>query len=117
MGDDTRPVFVSQNLFGGRGTVRVQELLAQQKATSIASVLACELEPGGSVGTHVQQQYDEVVIFNAGIGSAEVNGQARDVGPGVVLALPCGATLMLNNPGPDALQYYIVKAVPAVESP
>ena len=75
------------------------------------AVLACELEGAGSVGAHVQQEFTEVLIVIEGEGMAQVAGSRLLMQPGVVLEIPLGQTLALENTSPRSpLRYLIVKA-------
>ena len=104
------PHDVRQALFGGSGAVRVWSLVAGPRAP-FAAVLACELDPGGRVGAHVQQLHAEVVIVVEGEGRVSVNGAVALVGPGGVVELPLGETLALENGSNDRpLRYLIIKA-------
>lgn len=97
-------------LFGGRGTVRVWPLVATPKSP-FAAVLACELEPGASVGVHVQQQFPELVIAVSGHGSVSVDGAACAFVAGGVVELGLGQTLSICNGSHDEpLRYLIIKA-------
>jgi uncharacterized cupin superfamily protein len=90
--------------------VRVWDL-APSPALPFAAVLACELEPGGSVGTHLQEHFSEIVIGVEGLGSLLVNGAPAELRPGSVAELPLGHTLSITNQSGDApLRYLIVKA-------
>jgi quercetin dioxygenase-like cupin family protein len=101
---------VRSALFGGRGEVRVWNLLAEQ-AEPFTAALWCELAPGGSVGPHVQQEFPELIIGLSGHGQASVNGEPRDLEPGQSVFLPLGAVLALENRSPaEPLRYLIVKA-------
>jgi len=101
---------VREALFGGKARVRVWDL-APTPATPFAAVLACELEAGGSVGTHLQEHFPELVIGVEGTGSVEVNGARSDFGSGRVVELPLGHTLAIANDSATApLRYLIVKA-------
>lgn len=105
------PSFVRAALFGGQGSVQVWDLLRGAALPPFMAVLGCELEPGGSVGRHQQQQFPEVVIGLAGEGEAEVDGQPRRLGPGDVVHLPHGAVLAIRNrSSAEPLRYLIVKA-------
>jgi quercetin dioxygenase-like cupin family protein len=98
-------------LFGGSGVVRVWALVDAPR-TPFAAVLACELEPGASVGTHVQQQYPELVIAIAGAGSVRVDGAPRGFGAGSIVELSLGQTLSISNASnEEPLRYLIVKAL------
>jgi quercetin dioxygenase-like cupin family protein len=104
------PHDVRRALFGGSGEVRVWNLVAAPRAP-FAAVLACELDPGGRVGAHVQERYAEVVIVIEGEARVTVNGQASPVGPGGVIELPLGAILAIDNGSNEQLlRYLIIKA-------
>ncbi len=97
-------------LFGGRGTVRVWNL-APQPLAPFTAILACELEPGGRVGEHLQQEFPESVIVIQGQGRAQVSRRPVAVAPGSVIFLPRGETLSLENASTtEPLRYLIVKA-------
>ena len=105
------PPDVRDSLFGGQGRVLVWDLLEGRAAPPFTAVLSCVLEESGSVGRHVQHEYDEIVIGLTGYGEAKVNGVPQPFGPGAVVHLPLGATLELVNEAPDkSLHYLIVKA-------
>jgi quercetin dioxygenase-like cupin family protein len=106
------PPRVRTDLFGGRGTVLVWDLLRGAAAPPpFRAVLSCELAEGGRVGRHKQDDFDEIVIGIDGCGEARVDGHAIPLGPGAVVHLPLGASLELVNERNDApLRYLIVKA-------
>lgn len=98
-------------LFGGRGAVQVWSLLGTADAPPFSAVLACELDPGGSVGAHVQEQDPEIVIGLEGDGEARVDDRPLPLGPGDVVHLPLGAVLSLTNRSTETpLRYLIIKA-------
>lgn len=75
------------------------------------AVLACELDSGGRVGPHVQEEFAEVVIVVEGAGVAQVAGAPVPLEPGVVVEVPRGHTLALENGSSlRPLRYLIVKA-------
>lgn len=103
--------WVRSDLFGGRGDVRVGDLLGKHAAPPFAAVLACELAPGGSVGVHHQQEAHEIVIGVSGTGSASVGSETTALVSGSVVYVQHGATLALENLSPsEPLVYLIVKA-------
>jgi glyoxylate utilization-related uncharacterized protein len=109
--DRARPHDRREGLFGGSGAVSVWSLCDTGPAPPFGAVLACELEGGGSVGAHVQQECAEVVIVLEGEGVARVDGAPRALRPGVVVELRLGQTLALENASPErSLRYLIVKA-------
>lgn len=98
------------DLFGGAGVVCVWSLL-RSAAPPFSAVLACELDPGGNVGTHIQQRDSEIVVCLAGEGTATVDGQAQRMRPGSVAYLAFGKSLAIRNDSSHApLRYLIVKA-------
>jgi mannose-6-phosphate isomerase-like protein (cupin superfamily) len=108
-----RPSSRHDALFGGRGEVRVVDLLGDRSPPPFAAALACELDPGGAVGMHVQTECCELVIFIEGRGVVVAGPSRTTVGPGSVVPLPLGMSLAIENTATDApLRYLIVKAVP-----
>ena len=102
---------VRRDLFGGRGEVRVTDLLGTRAAPPFAAVLVCELAPDGVVGAHRQQEHPELVIGLGGDGEATVDGVLHQLGPGDVVHLPLGSVLALRNRSDaEPLRYLIVKA-------
>ena len=111
MFDRDRPHDVRNALFGGQGAVRVWSLVGRAPLLPFRAVLACELDPGGSVGAHVQQEYPEIVVFVDGEGIARVGGAPANVGAGSVVELALGQTLAIENASAEApLRYLIIKA-------
>jgi quercetin dioxygenase-like cupin family protein len=108
-------VDVRTELFGGRRAVRVWDLLGARAAEPFSAVLACELEPGGSVGAHRQLREPELVIGLDGRGEARVDGRAEPLGPGAVVHLPLGARLELENLSDDVPLAYLIVKVRALE--
>ncbi len=97
-------------LFGGEGDVFVQDLLGGAAAPPFHAALACELSPGGSVGRHVQQAHDVLLIVLEGEGRARVDDQPVALSAGIAVHVPFGKTLSLTNPGAQPLHYLMVKA-------
>jgi quercetin dioxygenase-like cupin family protein len=103
--------FQRDGLFGGTGSVRVWDLLRGTAALPFTAVLGCELDAGGSVGRHRQDEYPEVVVGLEGDGEADVDGRTSPLGPGDVVHLPLGSVLALRNRSQtEVLRYLIVKA-------
>ena len=94
--------------------MQVWSLLGQHQLPAFSAVLSCELEAGGSVGAHLQQVADEIVVVTEGMGTARVNGAEQTLRAGTVVWLPLGAQLELQNDSDsDPLLYLIIKAAPA----
>jgi len=97
-------------LFGGQGTVAVWNLM-KGAAPPFSAILACELEPRGLVGPHVQQRDPEIVIGVEGEGIATVGKDTISLTPGVVVHVPHGRRLSLQNVSEtEPLRYLIIKA-------
>ncbi len=80
-------------------------------AEPFTAVLRCELEPGGSVGNHVQQEFPEIVVGTGGNGAAFVDGTELPLREGDVVSLPRGSVLsIVNHSTTEPLRYLIVKA-------
>lgn len=110
MNSSKAPHLIHTDLFGGRGQVLVWSLLAGP-AEPFTAVLRCELEPGGSVGNHMQQEFPEIVVGTGGEGSAFVDGTELPLRDGDVVSLPRGSVLsILNRSQTEPLRYLIVKA-------
>jgi len=102
---------VRSALFGGRGTVKVWNLLGATSTPPFSAVLACELEAGGRVGVHAQQRDPEIIVGLGGNGVAIVDDTSHPLGPGSAVYLPFGSRLSIENSSADeALSYLIVKA-------
>jgi mannose-6-phosphate isomerase-like protein (cupin superfamily) len=100
-----------ERLFGGKGAVLVWSLCDSGPRPPFGAILACELEGAGSVGAHVQQEFAEVLIVVEGEGVARVGRSPMVIQPGVVVEIPLGQTLALENASPEhPLRYLIVKA-------
>ncbi len=111
MWNRSRPHDRRERLFGGSGAVLVWSLCDSGPRPPFGAILACELEGAGSVGTHLQQEFAEVLIVVEGEGVARVGGSPAAMQPGVVLEIPLGQTLALENASPEhPLRYLIVKA-------
>ena len=111
MWNRSRPHARREGLFGGSGAVRVWSLCDAEPAPPFGAILACELEAGGSVGAHLQQEFAEVVIVLEGEGVAQVGGVPVAMQPGAIVEIPLGRTLALQNGSAErVLRYLIVKA-------
>lgn len=108
--DRSVPHDTRHELFGGKGSVRVWAL-TPAPALPFTAVLACELEAGGSVGPHVQDQFPEIVVGVSGRGSTSVNGLAVAFMAGSVVELARGQVLsIVNESAWEPLRYLIIKA-------
>ena len=112
--DRSLPHTERRALFGGKGTVRVWALTASP-ALPFTAILSCELDPGGSVGTHVQEHDPEIVLGLSGEGRARVDGEPQRLCAGLVVELALGRTLAIENDSTEVpLRYLIIKAKSAL---
>jgi quercetin dioxygenase-like cupin family protein len=111
---DNTTSFARQDLFGGKGTVEIWDLLGQQKAAPFTAVLWCSLASGGRVGRHQQTADHEMLVCICGRGQATTNETTHALTPGEMVYLPVGATLAIENLSlEDELTYLIVKGAPS----
>jgi uncharacterized cupin superfamily protein len=100
---------VRTELFGGQGSVKVWDLGGAKPP--FTAILFCELDPGGTVGEHVQRTDHEVVIVLSGEAVLYVNAVPHACVPGAAVPLRLGERLSIDNASPTApLRYLIVKA-------
>lgn len=104
--------WVRSDLFGGKGDVRVADLLGQNAAPPFEAVLGCELAAGGRVGVHRQEQLDEIVVCVGGKGVVTVGKDPPiDFVPGAMAYVKLGSTLQIENASTEeSLRYLIIKA-------
>ena len=102
--------FTRKDLFGGRGTVNIWNLMGKKNASPFSAVLWCELAPKGIVGLHRQQDDPEIVICIEGQGKAKVSGTEHDLEAGSMVHLPHGSSLAIKNLADSPLRYLIIKA-------
>ncbi|MDP6934467.1 MAG: hypothetical protein QGG40_16195 [Myxococcota bacterium] len=102
---------IRENLFGGKGAVRIWNCLPATSTEPFTAALWCELEPGGSVGRHRQTDCPEVVLCLGGSGRAVIGDRSHALVRGALVHLPLGAALSLHNDREDeVLEYVIIKA-------
>jgi len=107
---EARGPWARRGLFGGSGEVQVWDLLAGRAAPPFEAALWCELEAGGSVGAHQQQEHPELVVCVWGRGEAWVGEARHPLAPGACVFLPLGARLRLSAAEEGPLGYLILKA-------
>src|SRR5450432_848633 len=108
MWNRARPHDRRERLFGGGGAVLVWSLCDSGPLPPFGAVLACELEGAASVGAHLQQEFAEVLIVIEGEGVARVGGSPVAMQSGLVLEIPLGQTLALENASPERPLRYLI---------
>jgi quercetin dioxygenase-like cupin family protein len=63
------------------------------------------LQPGASVGAHVNSEVDVLIIGITGTGQVHVNGETHRLGPGVLLHVAKGTTRAVTAGDRDPLVY------------
>jgi quercetin dioxygenase-like cupin family protein len=97
-------------LFGGTGDVLVESLRGSL-CEPFSAALYCELSPGGRVGAHQQQTESEIIIGLEGEATLSVNSVRHVVSSGVLVSLPLGETLAIDNTSLTLpFRYLIIKA-------
>lgn len=100
---------LNNELFGGKGEVKVWNLLAQRQLGGFKACLWCELEAGGVVGKHYQELYDELIICVSGEGTATINDECFALESGIPVFIKKGQTLDLKAGSNQELIYLIIK--------
>jgi mannose-6-phosphate isomerase-like protein (cupin superfamily) len=98
------------DLFSGKGEVKIWNLLRRPDQEPFKAILWCELEGNGSVGTHYQKEYPEIIVCLQGHGSAVIGHETFALAPGICVHLAQGQTLALKNEANHPLTYLIIKA-------
>ena len=87
------------------------EALPGALCAPFTTALLCELAPAGCVGAHVQQADSEIVIGLEGEAVLYVDERPHPVVPGVVVPLPLGSRLAIDNASIERpFRYLIIKA-------
>lgn len=102
--------WVKRDLFNGHGAVTLWDLLGHSSSGPFKAALWCELEAGGEVGAHRQQEWPELVICLSGAGHATVGETRHRLEPGRCAVLPLGALLSLSADLEGPMSYLIIKA-------
>jgi mannose-6-phosphate isomerase-like protein (cupin superfamily) len=91
----------------------IRELLAHRNSLIRNQSLAeARLPAGGVTAAHYHPRTEEIYYILSGRGRMEIDGCARDVGPGDAIAIPPGAHHQIRNIGPDTLRFLCCCAPP-----
>ena len=109
--DNNIPHFDRSDLFGGKGRVRIWNLIPPNTTHApFTASLWCSLEAMGNVGRHLQQVYPEIIICLSGKGRISVDDASHEFQVGTQVYLPLGSVLAIQNEGEEELEYLIIKA-------
>lgn len=96
---------VGPGMNGGTGTMR-----SRMHADRWGKAILCSIEPGGSIGPHVQATSVDVNYVASGYGMATCDGVEEPLRPGVCHICPQGSTHSITNTGDEDLVLFTVVA-------
>ncbi len=70
------------------------------------------IPPDGEIGVETHDENDQILSFVSGLGTAVVDGETEEVGPGDVVVVPAGTEHNFLNAGPNPLVLYTVYGPP-----
>jgi mannose-6-phosphate isomerase-like protein (cupin superfamily) len=70
------------------------------------------IPPDGEIGVETHDENDQILSFVSGLGTAVVDGETKEVGPGDVVVVPAGTEHNFVNAGPNPLVLYTVYGPP-----
>ncbi len=70
------------------------------------------IPPDGEIGVETHDENDQILSFVSGLGTAVVDGETKEVGPGDVVVVPAGTEHNFLNAGPNPLVLYTVYGPP-----
>lgn len=74
-----------------------------------SQVVVMSLLPGEDIGQEVHE-VDQVLVFTAGTGTAVLNGQSSEIGPGHLVVVPAGMEHNFTNTGSTPMKLYTIYA-------
>ena len=80
------------------------------------SLAEAELAPGAATTRHFHRASEELYYLVAGTGLMEIDGDAREVGPGDAILIPPGAWHQIRATGEEALRFLCCCAPPYRDS-
>ncbi|MBR0152131.1 MAG: cupin domain-containing protein [Synergistaceae bacterium] len=94
---------VIDSMNGGRG-----KTVAKMFANASGRVIVSRIEPGASIGLHVQNTGNDINFVASGKGRAVCDGVEEILMPGVCHYCPKGSSHMIENTGDEDLVLYTV---------
>lgn len=92
--------------FQTRDGSEIRELLAGRNSCIERQSLAeARLAVGQATAAHYHPLTEEIYYLLVGTARMEIDGEARDVGPGDAIAIPPGATHQITNTGEVELKF------------
>lgn len=75
-------------------------------------VVVMAIPPGGEIGEEVHADTDQVLVFVAGRGEAQLDGRASEVGPNDLVLVRAGTRHNFLNTGDEPLRLITIYAPP-----
>jgi len=97
------------NLKGGRGTVRIHNILEKEEMNGLGRLFAVSIiPPGGSIGQHTHEGDFETYYILKGRARVNDNGNVAELGPGDMTQCGDGHFHSIENIGDVDLEYFAV---------
>jgi redox-sensitive bicupin YhaK (pirin superfamily) len=110
-GPATTEAIEVHHVHDGEGSALTRRLFAREDFSS--GLLFCHdswLQPGSSYGEHGHRGDEELYYIIDGTGLMQVDGEARDVGPGDAILTKSGSRHSLRNTGSTPLKVLVIGA-------
>jgi len=110
-------ITLEPNLKGGKGTVRLVNILEKDEMYGTGRLFAISIiPPGGSIGKHTHTGDFETYYILKGKALVNDNGTVAELGPGDVMVCRDGDYHSIENIGDEDLEYLAVILYPANKS-
>ena len=97
------------NLKGGRGTVKILNILEQEEIFGLGRLFALScIPPGASIGRHKHEGDFETYYILKGRALVNDNGNTAELGPGDMMQCRDGDFHSIENAGNEDLEYLAV---------
>ena len=97
------------NLKGGKGTVRIVNILENEEMNGLGRLFAVSIiPPGGSIGQHTHEGDFETYYILKGRAKINDNGNVAELGPGDMTQCGDGQFHSIENSGDTDLEYLAV---------
>ena len=77
-----------------------------------SQVVLMSIPPGEDIGREVHESVDQVLVFVKGKGRADLGGEAHDISPGDMFAVPAGMEHDFINTGAEDMKLFTVYSPP-----
>ena len=102
-------VTLEPNLKGGKGTVKIVNILEKEEMNGLGRLFGVSIiPPGGSIGQHTHRGDFETYYILKGRALANDNGNVTELGPGDMILCNDGQFHSIENIGDIDLEYIAV---------